>query len=123
TDSTIRLVVVEHDLPDMDGVEFTRRARQNRPRDILSIVGSATVGGAPRIARFLGHGAHDLISNSFSREVFMCRISQHGDNVELFGTLQDLATRDYLAGLANRRHFCEAGRRALASSRDEPVSM
>ena len=123
TDSTIRLVVVEHDLPDMDGVEFTRRARQNRPRDILSIVGSATGGGAPRIARFLKHGANDFIGKPFSREEFMCRISQNVDNLELIGTLQDLATRDYLTGLANRRHFFDAGRRALASSRDEPVSM
>ena len=53
----------------------------------------------------------------------MCRISQNVDNLELIGTLQDLATRDYLTGLANRRHFFDAGRRALASSRDEPVSM
>lgn len=121
-DPTVRLVVVDHDLPDMDGIEFTRRARQSRPRDILSIVGASAGGGAARIARFLKHGANDFIGKPFSREEFMCRISQNVDNLELIGTLQDLATRDYLTGLANRRHFFDAGRRALAAQR-EPVSL
>ncbi|WP_036211388.1 diguanylate cyclase [Lysobacter arseniciresistens] len=121
-DPAMRLVVVDHDLADMDGVEFTRRARQGRPRDILSIVGASSGGGAPRIARFLKHGANDFIAKPYSREEFMCRISQNVDNLELIGTLQDLATRDYLTGLANRRHFFDAGRRALATQRG-PVSL
>lgn len=122
TTPAIRLVVVDHELPDMDGVEFTRRARQSRPRDILSIVGSADCGGTARIARFLKHGANDFIGRPFSREEFLCRISQNVDNLELIGTLQDLATRDHLTGLPNRRHFFDAGGRMLAAQHG-PVSL
>lgn len=120
-DPAIRLLVVDHNLPDMDGIEFTRRARRDRPRDMLSIIGSSASAGASQIARFLKHGASDFVAKPFSREEFFCRISQNIDNLELIGTLQDLATRDYLTGLPNRRRFFQAGGQAL--SREQPMAM
>ena len=105
----------------MDGVEFTRRARQARPRDMLSIIGSSESAGPSQIARFLQHGASDFVAKPFAREEFFCRISQNIDNLELIGTLQDLATRDYLTGLPNRRRFFQAATQALSGV--QPMSM
>ncbi|MBW3549846.1 MAG: diguanylate cyclase [Proteobacteria bacterium] len=121
-DASIRLIVLEHDLPDADGIEFIRRARQAHARDMLSIVGTSAGGGPSLVARFLKHGANDFVRKPFSREEFFCRISQNVDNLELIGTLQDLATRDYLTGLPNRRHFFDQGTRALART-DAPMTV
>jgi diguanylate cyclase (GGDEF)-like protein len=45
-----------------------------------------------RIPRFLKNGANDFLRKPFSREEFFCRVSQNVDQLELIGTLQDLAT-------------------------------
>jgi len=65
------------------------------------------------IPRFLKNGANDFLRKPFSREEFFCRVSQNVDQLELIGTLQDLATRDFLTGLPNRRCFLEQSTRQL----------
>lgn len=108
-DSSIRLVLVDHQMPIMDGVEFTRRARANYSRDRIAVVGVSGAGRSSLVAQFLKNGANDFLHKPFSREEFFCRISQNIENLELIGSLQDLATRDFLTGLANRRYFFERG--------------
>ena len=68
---------------------------------------------ASLIPRFLKNGANDFLRKPFSREEFFCRVSQNVDQLELIGTLQDLATRDFLTGLPNRRCFLEQSQRQL----------
>lgn len=112
----IRLVVVDYQMPGMDGVEFTRRVRALHARDKLAVIGLSGTGTSSLVAQFLKHGANDFITKPFSREEFFCRVSQNIDHLELIGTLQDLATKDFLTGLANRRHFFEQGEQLFAEA-------
>ena len=106
-DPTIRLAVVDQEMPGMQGIELTRRLRALRPRDRVAVIGVSGRDDPGLVARFLKNGANDFLRKPYSREEFFCRVSQNVDQLELIGSLQDLATRDFLTGLPNRRHFLE----------------
>ncbi|MFC4729174.1 diguanylate cyclase [Coralloluteibacterium thermophilus] len=121
----IRLVVCDHEMPGMTGVEFTRRLRTSRSRDAVAVIGVSSIDRASLVAEFLKSGANDFLHKPFSREEFFCRISQNVDNLELIGSLQDLATRDFLTGLANRRSLFERGQALFLQTReaDRPLAV
>jgi len=106
-DPTIRLAIVDQEMPGMQGIELTRRLRALRARDRMAVIGVSGRDDPGLVARFLKNGANDFLRKPYSREEFFCRVSQNVDQLELIGSLQDLATRDFLTGLPNRRHFLE----------------
>lgn len=112
-DAGIRLVITDHEMPGMTGIELTAKLRERYPRDRLAIVGVSGANKGELVARFLKNGANDFLHKPFSREEFFCRVSQNVDNLDLIGTLQDLATKDFLTGLSNRRHFFDLAERRI----------
>lgn len=106
-DPTIRLAVVDQEMPGMEGIELTRRLRALRARDRVAVIGVSGRDDSGLVARFLKNGANDFLRKPYTREEFFCRVSQNVDQLELIGSLQDLATRDFLTGLPNRRHFLD----------------
>ena len=119
-DPGIRLVITDYEMPGMTGVEFTAKLRERYSRDRMAIVGVSGANKPELVARFLKNGANDFVHKPFSREEFFCRISQNVDNLDLIDTLQDLATRDFLTGLYNRRHFFDEAAKRLEALRDDP---
>lgn len=113
TDPSIRLALLDQEMPGMGGVELTRKLRAIRARDRLAIIGISGTTDPGLVPAFLKNGANDFLRKPFSREEFFCRVSQNVDQLELIGSLQDLATRDFLTGLPNRRHFLEQSQRMV----------
>lgn len=109
SDQSIRLAVVDYHMPGMSGVEFSGKVRAMRSRDKLAVIGVSASDDGDLVAQFLKNGANDFLHKPYSREEFFCRVSQNIDSLELIGTLQDLATKDFLTGLPNRRHFYQIG--------------
>lgn len=124
-DPGIRLVITDHEMPGLTGVELSAKLRERYNRDRLAIIGVSGANKGELVARFLKNGANDFLHKPFSREEFFCRVSQNVDNLDLIGTLQDLATKDFLTGLSNRRHFFDLTTKRLDALRlqAQPVAV
>ncbi len=101
----ISLLVTDYEMPNMNGAQLIRAARTFANKDTLSIIGLSASNDETLSARLLKAGANDFIHKPFYREEFYCRVSQNITLVEHMTALTNAATRDYLTGLYNRRHF------------------
>ncbi len=109
THPDIKLVLVDYNMPLVDGFEFVMEARRMLGKERLAIIGISGENRADISAQFLKHGANDFISKPYSFEEMTCRVNQNLEMLELMESLHSLANRDYLTGLYNRRHFFEQG--------------
>jgi diguanylate cyclase (GGDEF)-like protein len=123
----IKLVLVDSQMPTMDGYTFTAKAREIYNSDELMIVGVS--GSAdPRIAaKFLKAGANDFIAKPFNYEMLLCRVSRNLDMLDAIEHAKKLSHTDFLSGLYNRRYFFEQGSKILKSlalkSSDDSIAM
>ncbi len=107
--SDIRLIITDFNMPKMDGLELTKNIRNIYNKKDLAIIGMSTYGNNLLSARFLKIGGSDFITKPFLEEEFFCRVNQNMELLEHIRELKYIATRDYLTGLYNRRHFFEVG--------------
>jgi diguanylate cyclase (GGDEF)-like protein len=123
----IMLVITDFNMPQMDGFELTKKLRNLYSKQDMVIIGMSTYGNNLLSARFLKIGGSDFINKPFLEEEFFCRISQNLDLLEYIKELRYIATRDFLTGLYNRRHFFEIGEklfsRACKSKKQSAVAL
>ncbi len=105
----IKLVLVDYNMPVVDGFEFVLEARRTLGKERLAVIGISGENRADISAQFLKHGANDFISKPYSFEEMTCRVNQNLEMLDLVESLHTLANRDYLTGLYNRRYFFEHG--------------
>lgn len=102
---SVQLVITDYFMPDMDGYELTRRIRARRSSENLRIVGVSSSTDRMLSAHFLKAGASDFIYRPFVPEELQCRIDNNIETLKQLTRLRDLAEKDHLTGLANRRSF------------------
>ncbi len=105
----IKLALVDYNMPLVDGFGFVMEARRMLGKERLAIIGISGDNRADISAQFLKHGANDFISKPYTFEEMTCRVNQNLEMLELMESLHNLATRDYLTNLYNRRHYFEQG--------------
>ncbi|MBL6431588.1 MAG: response regulator [Alphaproteobacteria bacterium] len=101
----LRLVVLDYLMPRTDGFELLRSLRARHGMHEMAVIGLSGQAGPEIIARFLKSGANDFLPKSCTPEEFMLRISQNLDTLDRIQALADMAHRDALTGLSNRRHL------------------
>ncbi len=102
----ISFIVIDYDMPNMDGITLLRSIRDLHDRNRLPILGlSGCEERTMLTARFLKAGANDFLYKPYNQEELFCRVHQLLDMKEANDKLYDLANKDELTGLWNRRYF------------------
>ncbi len=110
----IKLVLVDYNMPGMDGFALTREIRREHGKDELAIIGVSGESGARLSPRFIKSGANDYLHKPFLAEEFYTRVTQNMEMLERIAQVRDMAERDYLTRVYNRRYFFSAGTQLLA---------
>ena len=76
-DPSIKLVLTDYHMGDMDGYQLTRKLRRNYSDDVLRIIGISNSNDPELSASFLKAGASDFLYRPFVQEEFQCRIAQN----------------------------------------------
>lgn len=115
----IKLVITDYHMPKIDGFELVSqiRAHLKRDKNELAIIGLSAYGHQLLSARFIKNGANDFLLKPFLKEEFICRVNQNVEYIEHIARINNLATRDYLTGLFNRRYFFDVGRTLFENAR------
>jgi len=111
----LSLVITDYEMPGMNGVEMIRKIRTSKTKAELPIIGLSAVGDSEMSARFIKTGANDFLHKPFEQEEFFYRVNQTVEFAEQVRILNDMATRDYLTGLYNRRFVMDAGQQLIAN--------
>jgi len=109
----IKLVLVDAEMPIMDGLTFTAKARQVRNQNKLCIIGISGSDQKDLSAQFLKQGANDFISKPYSYDEITCRVNQNLNMLAYFEEINKIANMDFLTELPNRRYFFNAGEQLL----------
>lgn len=100
-----KVVLTDYNMPVMDGLELTIALRQKFHRESLSIIAISSESDTSISSHLLKLGANDFIHKPFVKEEFDCRINNTVRALENLEKMLNLANRDYLTGLLNRRAF------------------
>jgi len=109
----IKMVLVDQQMPLLDGTAFVTKARELYPKDQLLIIGLSTSIDPRLSVKFLKAGANDFIAKPFNYEILLCRINQNLDMLDAVDLAKELSNTDFLSGLYNRRYFFEQGSKTL----------
>ncbi|MEJ5348791.1 MAG: diguanylate cyclase [Desulfosoma sp.] len=97
------IVITDMDMPRMDGMELIEHIRQHYPHtDVIAITGHAT---RYKYVEVISAGAADFITKPFGLDKLEAKIRRLLRERFLRRELEQLAIRDPLTGLFNRRHF------------------
>ncbi|WP_426416720.1 GGDEF domain-containing response regulator [Aestuariirhabdus sp. LZHN29] len=102
----LTLMIVDYNMPGMNGCQLVKEIRQQKSYDDLLIIG-LSAGERSLSARFIKAGANDFLKKPFYHEELHCRVMHNIEQRELLVAVRNMANRDYLTGLDNRRYFFE----------------
>ncbi len=105
----IRIILTDYNMPEMDGFKLVSEIRKSHGKDRIAIIGLSASDDSDLSARFLKIGANDFLSKPFSFEELTWRVNQNIEMLEHIDIIRDVANRDFLTGLFNRRYFFENG--------------
>ena len=116
----IKLVLADYFMPGKDGFAFLKTIRRQHSSEQVGVIGMSSYANSDNRVRFLKYGAADFVDKNCSPEELLLRISQNLDYIYRIEELNNLAMRDSLTGLYNRRFLLdEAANQVKSWSSDQ----
>lgn len=112
------LIITDYNMPGMNGDEFTSLARKGNYNENMRILGVSSTGNSLMSAQFLKAGANDFMQRPFAAEEFQWRVGENVETVRLTKRLNEMAYRDFLTELYNRRFLFGEGAEMVQDSHD-----
>ena len=106
---SISLVITDYEMPKMNGLDLTYQLRTKFKKDELSIIVISSLNKENVVNDFLRFGANDFINKPFSNSEVVVRINSNLELLDLFSQIKDMANKDFLTGMFNRRYFFDSG--------------
>ena len=121
----ISLVITDYVMPVMDGLELlaTIRDQMNLERTELAVIGISGQVGDTFSAKFIKYGGNDFLIKPFLMEELICRVNQNIEFLEHIRAITELAERDFLTGLHNRRYFFAVAQRFFSNAKRKNLSI
>ncbi len=116
-----RLILLDWNMPGMDGVEICRRLREEKVPDPPYIILLTARGHKSDLVAGLEAGANDYVAKPYDNEELLARIRVGQRMVEMQANLMEArdalahqATHDFLTGVLNRRAIRDRLRREIS---------
>ncbi|MDT8342526.1 MAG: response regulator, partial [Longimicrobiales bacterium] len=119
------LILLDHHLPDVDGLEVCRRLQADPATSEIPVIFLTADHNPALEAHCLDAGARDFVTKPFADSVLLARLQTHLALSARTRTLERMAHTDDLTGLANRRYFENVLDREWSRTRrsEKPLSL
>ena len=116
----IKLILTDYEMPNMNGMDLIKNIRKKHDLDKIIIIAISSVSEKHVSSTLLKIGANDFLHKPFEEEELMCRIDNNIKTSILIDEIREMAFKDALTSLYNRRYFFEVALKMfLTSLRDK----
>ncbi|MHA7773296.1 GGDEF domain-containing response regulator [Roseibium sp. M-1] len=111
----IKLVLADYFMPEKDGFAFLKAVRRVHDSEKVGVIGMSSYANPENRVRFLKYGAADFVDKNCSPEELLLRVSQNLDYIYRIAELNNMAMRDVLTSLYNRRYLFDKAIKSISS--------
>jgi len=119
----IKVILSDYAMPKMDGLELTIRIREIVDKECMSIIGISGMDHTDLSSNFIKNGANDFLVKPFSYNELLCRVNQNLDMLEHMEYIRNLANRDYMTKVYNRRYFFTHGQELYQQAKQNNMAL
>jgi diguanylate cyclase (GGDEF)-like protein len=121
----IKLIMTDYEMPEMDGMKLIQNIRNKHNIDEKIIIAISGAEEKETSFMLLRVGANDFLHKPIIEEELMCRIDNNIKTIMLIEEIKDMAYKDALTKLYNRRYFFEIAHKMFLTAKREnkPISI
>lgn len=119
----IELIITDKNMPKMGGIELIQKIRKHHSMSKVSIIGISASSEPLMSVEFLKNGANDFITKPFMPEEMLSRVISSLEMLYYIKLAEELAVRDFLTGLYNRKYLYETGAKLYHNAKREHLSI